>query len=177
MTWERELLDLFEDLEHQAEGLALADRDAEVAELARSEYAEIDLASRLHASVGRPLELTVAGVGALRGRLLGAGNGWLLLEPAAGTQPWLLTVGALTAARGLAAGARRADTLPLTSRLGVASVLRRVADEAAAVVIVRTDGVHRQGRIGRVGGDFLEIAEDAGVELVPLSALVALRRL
>ena len=56
MTWERELLDLFEDLEHQAEGLALTDRDAEVAELARSEYAEIDLAARVHASVGQPVE-------------------------------------------------------------------------------------------------------------------------
>lgn len=177
MTWERELLDLFEDLEHQAEGLALAERDAEVAELARAEYAEVDLASRLHASVGRPLELTVAGVGALRGRLLGAGNGWLLLEPVVGSQPWLLTVGALTAVRGLATGARPADTLPMTTRLGVASVLRRVADEAAAVVVVRVDGMHRQGRIGRVGADFVEIADDAGVELLPLSALAALRRL
>jgi hypothetical protein len=177
VTWERELLDLFEDLEHQAEGLALADRDAEVAELARSEYAEVTLASRLHASVGRPLELTAAGIGPLRGRLRGAGNGWLLLEPAGTTESWLVSVGSLTAVRGLATGARPADTLPLTSRLGVASVLRRVADEAATVVLVRTDGAHRQGRLGRVGADFLEIADDAGVELVALSALAALRRL
>ena len=177
MTWERELLDLFEDLEHQAEGLALAERDAEVAELARSEYAEIDLASRLHASVGRTVELTLAGVGAMRGRLLGAGNGWVLLESADGPQSWLVTVVALTAVRGLAPGARPADTWALTSRLGVASVLRRVADEAASVVVVRSDGQHRQGRIGRVGADFLEVGDDAGIEIVPLSALAALRRL
>lgn len=177
MTWERELLDLFDDLEHQAEGLALADRDAEVAELARSEYAEIDLASRLNASVGRPLEPTVSGIGVVRGRLLGTGNGWLLLQPAGTAESWLVSLGAVTALRGLAAGARRADTLPVTTRLGVTSVLRRVADEAAPVAVVRTDGVHRQGRIGRVGADFLEIADESGLELVPLSALAVLRRL
>ena len=70
MRWEERLLDLFDDLEQQAEGLALAERDALVAEQSRSEYAAVALADRLHASVGTRLLLDVGGFGALDGRLV-----------------------------------------------------------------------------------------------------------
>src|SRR4051794_10210086 len=61
MRWEERLLDLFDDLEQQAEGLALIGRDAEVAELSRAEYAQVDLADRLHASEGRSVRFGVNG--------------------------------------------------------------------------------------------------------------------
>ena len=54
-------LELFDDLEQQAEGLALAERDARVAERCRAEYAEVDLVARLHASVGTPVQVEVRG--------------------------------------------------------------------------------------------------------------------
>ena len=60
MRWEERLLDLFDDLEQQADGIALAERDALVAEQSRAEYAAVTLADRLHASVGTRLLLDVA---------------------------------------------------------------------------------------------------------------------
>lgn len=187
MTWEARLLALFDDLEAQAEGLALASRDAEVAELARAEYAAVDLESRLHASTGRPVTATVAGAGALRGRLVRAGAGWCLL--ATGTAEWVVLTAALTGVRGLAAGARPMDARSLPARLGIGSVLRSVAEERAPVLLVDRDGARRTGRVGRVGADFLELGGPAGSsgspggshgpdgpEVVPVAALAALRR-
>ena len=65
MRWEYQLGDLFDDLEQQAEGLALTERDALVAEQSRAEYAQVDLTARLHASRGTRLVLQVSGVGRL----------------------------------------------------------------------------------------------------------------
>jgi hypothetical protein len=179
VTWETELLALFDDLEQQAEGLALVQRDAEVAELARAEYAEVGLDARLHASVGTVVEIGVLGAGVLRGRLAGAGAGWCLLAdgaPAASGHEWVVPVEAMASARGLATGARPEAARPLAARLGVASVLRRVAEAREEVLVVRRDGEGRRGRIGRVGADFLEVlSPDAGVELVPFRALGAVR--
>ena len=55
MHWEERLLAVFDDLEQQAEGLALEARDAEVAELGRAEYAAVDVAARLHGAVASRL--------------------------------------------------------------------------------------------------------------------------
>jgi hypothetical protein len=180
VTWETELLALFDDLEQQAEGLAHVQRDAEVAELARAEYAEVELAGRLHASVGATVELVVSGAGALHGRLAGAGAGWCLLAggpPAAPAgQVWLVRVGALLSARGLVPGTRPEAARPLAARLRLGSLLRRIADAREDVLLVRVDGDRRRGRIGRVGADFLELGSpDTGVELVPFSAVGAVR--
>ena len=60
MSWEQRLLAVFDDLEQQAEGLALAERDAAVEELSRAGYAEVELAARLHAATGNELVLVVA---------------------------------------------------------------------------------------------------------------------
>ena len=68
VTWEERLFEVFDDLEQQAEGLALRARDAEASARARDLYTEVDLASRLHASVGTSVELVVRGAGAVRGR-------------------------------------------------------------------------------------------------------------
>ena len=80
MHWEERLLALFDDLEQQAEGLALSARDAEVAELGRAEYAQVDLASRLHGSVGRRVGLVVEGLGRLDAVLARVGAEWCLAD-------------------------------------------------------------------------------------------------
>ena len=181
MSWEQRLLDLFEDLEQQAEGAALAARDAEVAELARAEYSEIDLAARYHASVGSHVELAGPHGLVVRGRLTRVGADWCLVtdDRANGAEPqeWVLVLACLVSARGLASHAVPPSSRPLTARLGLGSVLRSVAEERAPVTLVRTDGERRRGQVRRVGKDFWELAsEGGGLEVVPFSAVAALRR-
>lgn len=182
MSWERRLFDLFEDLEQQAEGAALAARDLEVAELARAEYSEIDLASRCHASIGHLVELAGPHGLLVRGRVARAGTGWCLVVAEGGgerlgDEEWVFVLASLVTARGLSAQAQPPATRPLTGRLGLGSVLRTVAEEHASVTLVRSDGERRRGRVGRVGKDFLELLPDGGgVEIVPFSAVAALRR-
>jgi hypothetical protein len=179
VSWERRLVDLFEDLEQQAEGAALAARDVEVAELARGEYAEVDLASRIHASLGRQVEASLEGL-VLRGRLARAGDGWCLLVHDAGdgrVDEWVVPSAGLLALRGLSPQAQPLGQRPLPARLGLGSVLRSVAEAQEPVLVVRSDGERRQGRVGRVGRDFLELVEEpGGVAVVPFSAVVAIRR-
>jgi hypothetical protein len=174
VSWEARLLDLFEDLEQQAEGAALAARDSEVAELARAEYSEVDLASRCHASLGQQVELTGPAGLVVRGRLARAGDGWCLVV--ADTQEWLFALTHLHAVRGLSAQARPPALRPLTARLGLGSVLRELAEDQAEVTVVRPDGELRRGRIGRVGRDFLELTSDGVLGVVPFSAVLAVRR-
>jgi hypothetical protein len=187
MTWEDRLLGFLDDLEQRAEGLALTNRDAEVAELGRAEYAEITLVSRLHASLGRELQLSVRGAGIVRGRLLRVGAGWCLLaiqgnaaapghgQPSAGPQQ-LVALGAVVTVRGLSPAAITQPARSPLGRLGVGSVLREVAESRESVVLVDVDGVRRRGTVGRVGADFLELTgDDGGLEVLPFGALAVVR--
>jgi hypothetical protein len=176
VTWEKRVLDLFDDLEQQAEGLALAERDAAVAELGRAEYAEVELRSRLHASVGHPVQLLVQGLGMVRGRLERVGAGWCLLsgEPTASHQTVVRTE-ALMSLRGLSPRAVPEAARGPLARLGLGSVLRTLAEEPEAVVLVLLDGEPRRGVLRRVGADFVEIGADGGTEVVPFSAVAAVR--
>ena len=62
MGWEASMFALFDDLEQQAEGMHLADRDADVADLSLAEYARVNLAARLHAALAsRPAGATGRG--------------------------------------------------------------------------------------------------------------------
>ncbi len=192
MTWEQRLLDLFEDLEQQAEGVALSARDAEVAELARAEYSEVDLESRWHASVGQVVEVSGAHGLAVRGRVARVGCDWCLLamegEPSVADQAertaeCVLALSAVVAARGLSPRARPPQLRPVTSRLGLGSALRGIAEERASVVLLRSDGARRRGVVGRVGRDFLELlgsegadGADGATDLVPFSAVAAVLR-
>ena len=178
MRWEERLLEVFDDLEQQAEGLALVTRDAVVGERARELYSEVDLASRFHGSVGASVELVVSGAGAVRGRLARTGRDWCLLssDEAAGTE-LVVSLRGLLGVRGLAPRAAPERTRPISSRLGLASALRRVAAEDDPVVLVRSDGELRRGRLARVGADFVELVGDAGrVEVVPMAVIAVLRR-
>ena len=46
MSWHESMFAVFDDLEQQAEGLHLAERDAEVADLTLAEYTRVTLAAR-----------------------------------------------------------------------------------------------------------------------------------
>ncbi len=176
MSWESRLLDLFDDLEQQAEGLHRAELDAEVAELARAEYSEVALAARFHASRGRTVEAALTGGAVVRGELGRTGRDWCLVhEPVPGREV-LLSLPALAAVRGLSTRAVPEVARPLTARLGLGSLLRRVAEEAEPVHLVGTDGTGRQGVLGRVGSDFVELSTDQGVVVVPFPGLALLRR-
>jgi hypothetical protein len=185
MRWDEMLVDLFEDLEQQAEGLHLEERDAEVADRTRAEYAaQVDFVSRIHASVGASLVLSVAGVGTLTGALRSAGADWCLLTTGA-QQEWLVRLAALGEVRGVSARSVSEAARPVTARLGIGSALRRIAEAAATTVLHRTDGATTAGLIGRVGSDFVELRDTAAaapdrstvvLAVVPFGQLAAVRR-
>jgi hypothetical protein len=180
MTWEERLLDLFDDLEQQAEGLQLAERDALVRELRRAEYAAVDLAARLHGSTGARVLADVSGLGPVDATLVRVGSGWCLLDVQG--RDLIVVLAAVRAWRGLAARGRGETARPITARLGLGSVLRRLADERGDVLLHRADGSVTGGRLGKVGADFVELRRGEGteppagyVEVVPFAAVTALR--
>ena len=181
MSWERRLVDLFEDLEQQAAGLALQSRDAEVAELGRAQYAEVELLGRLHASLGRPVGLELQGVGRVSGRLVRVGRGWVLVAPEeVPGQEWVIALGGLLEARGLAPGATVEAARGVGTRVSIGSVVRGLAEAREPVAVVLVDGSARRGLLARVGADFVELvgegaAPGAGAAVLPFTALALLR--
>jgi hypothetical protein len=184
MRWEERLLDVFDDLEQQAEGLALAERDAEVSELGRAEYAHVDFASRLHASVGHEVTLVVAGMGHIEGRIVRVGVDWMLADD--GQHEWILRTAALAHVRGLSELAVGEQNRSVSARVGVGSALRAVAESRGAVVLHRLDGGLVRGQLRRVGADFVELwvsehaeawtpGPEGHVEVVPFASLAAVR--
>ncbi len=176
MRWDSRLAALFEDLEQRADGLHRAERDAGVSELARAEYSEVTLADRVHASLARPVQVTVSGGVTLQGLLRRAGRDWCLLQgqaPPPGEV--LVSLAAVTQIRGLSPRAVPEAARPLPDRLGLASVLRRLSEQGGPVVLVGTDGGQHSGMLRRVGADFLELNGDTGVLAVPLSAVALVR--
>jgi hypothetical protein len=185
MDWDDRLLALFDDLEQQAEGLALAARDTEVAELSRAEYAGVDLTSRLHGSVGHRLGLVVSGLGRLDAEVVRVGSDWCLTRD--GLHEWLVRVAALERVTGLAEQAVDARHRPLGARLGFGSALRGVAEDALPVLVYLRGGESVRGVVHRVGADFVELrlaSEDgwrgagasASVDAVAFEAVAAVRR-
>ena len=101
MRWEA----LFGDLEAQAEQLAAAELQAEVADRTRREHGLLRLVDRLRETEGHPLALTVNGAGVVHGRLLDAGTDWLLLDET-GRREVLVPLAAVLGVTGI--GARSA---------------------------------------------------------------------
>lgn len=183
MGWEDRLLGLFDDLEQQAEGLHLADRDAEVADRSRAEYARVTLADRLHASTGQQLTLDIRGVGRLAGVVRRVGSGWLLLRDEGGRE-WLVRFDALARAGGAPDRAVHEQARSLGARLGFGSALRGLAESGDPALVRHVDGAQSRGRVARVGEDFVELlreedrsygvaAASPSVELVSLSSIAA----
>lgn len=170
---DRRLAAFLDELEQEASGAWTAERHLEVEERARAEYARVSLAARLMASCGREIHLVVQDVGPLSGELVRVADGWCLIE--AGGVSWLVVLDAVETARGVVPGAVAPEAWPVTSRLGLGSALRGLAGERA--VLRLRSGSRVEGRVGRVGADFVEVHPDAGQPVVVAwSALAAVRR-
>lgn len=182
------LFALFDDLEQQAAGLHLAEREAEVEELAVAEYAQVTLVERLHGARGSPVRLRLVDGDLLSGTLRRVGRDWLQVDDPHGCS-WLVRIGAVAAASGLGTRAVNEDALPVTARLSLRSALRALAEARGQCVLHLVGGDRVEGVPGRVGQDFVEIhptdpatervaggrAHGPAVQVVPLSGLVALR--
>lgn len=170
---DQRLAGFLDDLEQQAAGVWAADRELEIAERARAEYARVSLAARLMAAVGAPVDLVVGGIGAVGGRLARVADGWCLVE--SGGTEWVIRIPAILVVRGAPPRAIAAEAWPVTARLGIASAMRGLAGDRCVVRLL--DGTSLEGRIGRAGSDFVEVQPDAGaVALVAYEAMAAVRR-
>lgn len=167
------MLALFDDLEQQAAAHYAADRTAELADRSRTEYRAVTLAARLMASVDTDVALQVLGIGPVRGRLERVAESWCLLRGAG--QDWIVALNAVTAAEGVSPRAVPEVAWPRVARLGVGSPLRSLAGAGSPVVLVGRDGGRRDGTLGRVGADFVELrtGEPARVVLVAFAGLAA----
>lgn len=167
---------VFEDLEQQAAGMALAERDAELADRARGEYAAVDLASRIHASSGRWVTMALAGGLRLEGRLVAAGVDWCSVSAGQG-RAWLVRLGAVATVAGCSARALPPAVRPVSAQLGLGSALHRLSEERRTLVVEMSGGGQLRGRPERIGADFVEIraADQAETVLVPFVALSAVR--
>jgi hypothetical protein len=170
-----ELSRLFDDLEQQAEGLALAERDLELQERRQAEYGAVTFEARLHASVGDRVAFAVTGAGTLIGTLDRVGQGWCLLDASASEAGawWLVPLHAVATARGLSGRAISEAARSVVTRLGVGSALREVAATRARVLVLLRDGTAAAGVLGRIGADFVEVVDEAGAVSVVVWASVA----
>jgi hypothetical protein len=168
--------DVFEDLEQQAAGIELAERDAELADRARGEYASVTLADRVHASLGRQVALVLSGGESLAGALTDAGADWCTVSSSQG-RTWLVRLDAVAVARGLSARSVPEAARPVVARLGFGSALHRLAEGAADLVLHLDTGSVPRVRLVRVGADFVEVElaqEGRGAsELVAVGAIRA----
>jgi len=171
---------LFEDLEQQAAGFHLAERDAELADRARGEYAAVSFASRVHASLGREVTLTTGGGEVVEGTLMQAGVDWCRVSGAGRT--WLVRLAGVVTASGMSVRALPEAARPAVARLTFGSALHRLAEESAEVLLhVEAVGGLRV-RVLRIGADFVEVEPASAVTpagdgtstmLVPFAAVLA----
>ena len=173
--WEHAVLALLDDLEMQAEGLHLAERAAEVDALSVAEYAEVPLLARLHASVGRDVRVLASDDLEVRGRLARVGADWLLVDH--GMVAWFVHLPAVDVVTGLDPRSVPDEARPLSARLSLRSVLRRLAEDQRACALHLRGGRVLHGTLLRVGADFVEVRADevADTQVVPLAALVVVR--
>jgi hypothetical protein len=181
MRWRR----LFEDLESQAAALDDAALRSEVAERTRAELAGVSLGRRLHAALGRTIELRLLGDVVVRGLLTGWGPDWLLVETGDEVMvptPSVVAVGRIGAEASAATGIGLVE-----SRTPMTAALRVVARDRSVVALRLVDGSQIIGTPDRVGADWIDIAAhdvgDApragavhGRWTVPLAALATVRR-
>ena len=163
MSWEHDLFALLDDLEGQAAAAWEVDREAELADRARTEYGAVTLGSRLMASRGRDVVLDLPHVGRLEGRLARVGEEWCLLD--ATGQDWIVPLRAVTGVRGASERSVPEVAWSPVDRLGLRAALRRLAD-----------GARHEAYVERVGADFLEGRATSGERfLVPYAGLVAVQ--
>ncbi len=174
MSWEHDLFALFDDLEGQAAAAWEEDREAELADRARAEYASVTLASRLMASRGRQVALDLPHVGRVEGSLDRVADGWCLLSGSG--QDWIVPIAAISAVHGTSGRSVPEVAWSAVDRLGLRSALRRLADTDERCLFHLVDGTRHEAYVHRVGADFLEARDAAGNELlVPYAGLVAVQ--
>ncbi len=181
MRWQA----LFDDLEAQLDAAESAALDAEVRDRTRREAALVRGSDRLRAARGTALTLAVQGVPDVAGRLLDAGDDWLLLEEA-GLREVLVPTGAVLAVSGLGRGATGPQG-EVERRLDLRWALRGLTRSRAPVRLALRDGRELSGTLERVGTDHVDLAEHAvgelrrasavrGARMVPLPALALVRQ-
>jgi hypothetical protein len=174
VDWDEQLFAFLDDLEQQAEALYDADRVDELADRSRSEYAGVTLVSRLMASLESELALDVLGVGPVVGALRRVGPDWCLLHGAA--QDWVVPLAAVKSVEGASERSVPEVAWSPVSRLGLGSALRGLCETGAECRIHAVDGTVRDGRLLRVGSDFVEMTVGEGrVVLVARATLAAVQ--
>lgn len=178
MSDDAELFEVLADLEAEAGTLHHLERVAEVADRSRAEYRAVLLEARLMASVGSPVVLRVAGVGHLSGVLDRVGDQWChVVGPGA---RWVVALPAVTTASGVSGRALPRVGWSRLDVVGIGQPLRSLAEAGSWCTVHLLDGGVVEGRVLRVGGDFLELAGASGRPvtehvLVHLAALGAVR--
>ncbi len=174
VSWEEQLFSLFDDLEQQAEALYDAERDADLADRSRAEYAAVTLASRLMASLDRELSLEVRGVGRIDGVLRRVAEGWCLLHGSG--QDWVVRTAAISVVRGPSERSVPEVAWSPVTKLGLGSALRRIADSGERCRVHLVDGACHDVVLTRVGKDFVEARAETGQSvLVSFDAMAAVQ--
>jgi hypothetical protein len=174
VSWEEQIFSILDDLEQQAEALYDAERDLDLADRSRSEYAQVTLTSRLMASLDAQLTLELCGVGRVSGTLQRVGTGWCLLH--GGGLDWIIRTGAITVVHGASPRSVPEVAWSPVTRLGLGSALRRLADAGEQCVLHLVDGGRPEAVLSRVGKDFVEgTAAGERPVLVAFSGLAAVQ--
>jgi hypothetical protein len=130
MRWE----ELFRDLEAEWEAAVSTDQLVEVADRTRTELARITLMDRLRGSLGRSVRLHTV-TGEMAGELRRVASDCVLVR---GRVELLVPIAAVLGAEGLTDGSVPASLVgEVDRRLGMASLLRAVARDRAAVTVQR----------------------------------------
>jgi hypothetical protein len=177
MGWEDSMFAVFDDLEQQAAGLHLVERDAEVADLTVAEYSRIGLGQRLHASLGSELRVRLVRGHLVSGRLARIGEDWLLLVDR--SADWIVRYDGIVTITGLSLRADSEETWSVTDRLTLRTLLRRLSGVHEPCLVHFADDHQLQGRVGRVGRDFFELSvgegQERSVQVVMLRTVSALQ--
>lgn len=176
---------LFEDMEAQLDAADAAELESEVRDRTRTEFARVDLAGRLRASLRTELTLQLRSGERLRGELASLGGDWLLLQAGdvdgGSPQESLVPLRAVLVVHGLGTASLEATGMGLLAgRLDLRTVLRGVARDRSSVRVTTDDGAQLGGVVGRVGLDHLEVPadpRDRSGPVVPFAGLSLVRRL
>ncbi len=160
--------DLFGDLEAQLDAAQAAEFDAEVSERAESERASVEFGSRLVASRGAEVTVSLAGGSRVRGRVADVTPQWVLVED--GGRQHLVPTSAIAFVGGVSP--RAAEVSEVERRLPLGHALRALARDRVTVAVATTGG-DCVGVIGPVGRDHLDLIQENGQAVaVPFALLV-----
>jgi hypothetical protein len=183
MRWDA----LFDDLETQLAAGQRLDLDAEITERTRAEEATVELADRLRGSLGRLITVRLASGSTFTGTLSHAGSQALVLDEP--RHQVLVPYASAVSYLGLSRLAVPEQS-KVRQRLGLASALRGLARDRAALAVLMSGGTAGETRlhgvIDRVGRDYLDLAVTGDGEerrtanvrqlaTIPLAAVTGIR--